>query len=510
MRDGVRLATDIYLPPGPGPFPAILMRSPYNKDLMGGIAADAVKRGYAAVMQDTRGRFASQGEGLPFAGDGWTPYADGYETCEWIARQPWSNAKIATMGGSALGITQIFEAAAGTPFVLAQTIHVGAPSTYFDLVFPGGVFRKNMIEEWLRLTNHSKRGLSFWTAQAKYDEFWKSRDAGLRFGRVNTPAVHVGGWYDIFAQGTIDAFLGYQHRGGPRARGTQKLIMGPWTHGIFTDKAGELVFRDGATPPGGIADTWRWNDAWLKGAKNGIRELPAVAYYTMGDTSDPNAPGNEWRTASQWPPFETRATPLFLRSDQSLSRNRPGESSASLGYEYDPEKPAPTVGGVQLVLPSGPRDQKPLLSRPDVLSFSSALLGEPLEATGRVRARLYISSDAPDTDFFVKLCDQYPDGRVFNVCEGQIRTRFREGFSREKLLKPGGIAPVEIDLWSTSYVFNKGHRVVVLVTSSSDPGYDPNPNTGEAFRASTRKRAARNTVWMDAKRPSHVMLPVRP
>jgi putative CocE/NonD family hydrolase len=508
MKDGARLATDVYVPAGQGPFPPILARTPYNKDGMAALATDAVLRGYAAVIQDTRGRFASEGEALPFAGDGWHPYADGHETLEWIARQSWSNAKIGTTGGSALGITQILEAAAGSPFILAQTIYVGAPNPYHDFVFTGGVFRKSMIEDWLRLTNHSPRSLAYYSSGV-YDRFWKSKNAGLRYDKVNTPAIHVGGWFDIFAQGTLDTFMGYQYRGGPKARGHQKLIMGPWTHGIFTEKAGDLTFKEGAAPPGGIADAWRWNDAWLKGAKNGIRELPAVAYYTMGDTSDPTAPGNVWRTASRWPPFETYTTALFLQADGALTRSRPGGPTASLGYEYDPEKPAPTVGGVQLVLPSGPRDQKPLDARTDVLQFATEPLGEPLEVTGRVRARLYVSSDAPDTDFFVKLCDQYPDGRVFNICEGQIRTRFREGFSKEKLLKPGEIAPVDVDLWSTSIVFNRGHRIKVLVTSSSSPGYDPNPNTGESFRASARKRPARNTVWMDARRPSHILLPVR-
>jgi hypothetical protein len=168
----------------------------------------------------------------------------------------------------------------------------------------------------------------------------------------------------------------------------------------------------------------------------------------------------------------------------------------------------PTLGGYQLTIPAGPKDQRPIEGRPDVLVFTSAPLAEPLEVTGRVRARLWVSSDAPDTDFFVRLCDVYPDGRSINICEGQLRARFREGFDREVPLRPGRVSPLDVDLWSTSIVFNRGHCLRVHVTSSSAPGSDPNPNTGDAFRARDYHRVARNVVYLDARRPSHVLLPV--
>jgi predicted acyl esterase len=508
MRDGVKLATDIYLPAGAGPFPVILIRLPYNKNGLAGMGADGAKRGYAIVAQDTRGRFASEGENLPFIGDYWGKYADGQETVEWIAKQSWCNGKIGTFGGSALGITQLGLAGTGTDKLSAQLIQVATPRFYHDAVFPGGVFKKAMLEDWLKATQHSPESLKYFIDHPTYDAFWRGQDLTTRWSKVNAPAMHVGGWYDIFAQGTIDAFLGYQTKGGPKARGKQKLLIGPWAHGIFQEKVGAFTFPNAKTPPNSLADPWRWFDYHLKGAENGMSGVPAVTYYVMGDTTDKSAPGNEWRTAETWPPVPATPTPYYLRADKTLTLTKPAENEAALTYAYDPKNPAPTIGGPQLTLPAGPLDQRALESRPDALVFTSEPLAAPLEVTGRVTVRLYAASDAPDTDFFVKLCDVYPDGRSFNVCEGQLRARFREGFTQEKRLEPGKVVALPIDLWSTSIIFNKGHRLRVIVTSSSAPGYDPNPNTGASFRADDRTRIARNTLALSARHPSHILLPV--
>jgi predicted acyl esterase len=507
MRDSVKLATDVYVPDGKGPFPVILLRSPYNKDATAAFGAEGARRGYAVVMQDTRGRFASEGENLPFATDGWTKQRDGYDTLEWVAAQPWCGGKIGTFGGSALGITQLQMAGTGTSRLAAQHITVGAPSLYHDAVFPGGVFKKAMIEDWLRVTRFSPEALAIWTSHPDYDDYWRDRDVNRRYEEVDAPAVHIGGWFDLFTQGTLDAFTGYQTEGGPRARRRQKLVMGPWTHGVLQDRAGELTFPNGRTPPGGVHDVWRWFDYTLKGLDNGMASAPAVTYYVMGDTSDPAAPGNVWRTAAKWPPAETSITAFYLHEDRTLSPRKPAEGKP-LAYDYDPKNPVPTVGGPQLTLPAGPMDQRKIETRPDVLTFTSESLTEPVEVTGRVRLRLWAASDAPDTDFFAKLCDVYPDGRCFNLCEGQLRARFRESFRREQMLRPGRIERFDIDLCSTSIVFNRGHRLGILVTSSNAPGFDPNPNTGEPFRSSTRTQVARNTIYLDTKHPSHVLLPV--
>ena len=507
MSDGVRLATDIYLPAGEGPFPTLLVRTTYNKDGLAGLGNEGQQKGYAVVVQDTRGRFASQGENLPFETDGWWGgKQDGLETVEWMAKQPWCG-KIGTLGGSALGITQYLLAGTGTRRVSAQVVHVGAPRAYGDIVFSGGVFRKSLVEDWLRIALFSPDALKRWTVTDVYGGMWRERDLSLRYGRVNAAAVHVGGWYDIFAQGTIDAFLGYQNHGGPGARGKQKLIMGPWTHGIFQDKAGDLSFRNGKIPPGKARDQWAWFDHHLKGLSNGVDSDPPVTYYTMGDAFDPKAPGNEWRTSSTWPPAGVRSVPFYLGADRSLGERKPS-STGSLSFVYDPRDPCPTTGGPQLTLPAGAKDQRKLESRSDVLVFSSAPLEKPIEVTGRVTVRLWASSDAPDTDFAAKLCDVYPDGRSFNVCEGVLRARFRKSFSKPEMMEAGKVYRFDVDLWSTSIVFNKGHRIRIHVTSSNAPGWDPNPNTGEPFRSSSRIRSARNTIYTGVAWASHVLLPV--
>ncbi|MBC7328107.1 CocE/NonD family hydrolase [bacterium] len=503
MRDGVRLATDVYLPEGPGPFPAILIRTPYNKDALSGLGLEGKKRGYAIVIQDTRGRFASEGANLPFETDA----RDGYDTLEWLTKQPWCNGKIGTFGGSALGITQLLLASTGTHRITAQHITVGAPSLYFDATYPGGEFRKSMIEDWLRITKFHPDALNIWRNHPTYDAYWKGVDLENKYEKVDCPAVHIGGWFDIFAQGTINAFLGYQTKGGPNARGKQKLIIGPWTHAVFQDKAGELTFPNAKNPPTNYGDAWRWFDHYLKGVDNGVDKEPAVTYYVMGDVTDPDAPGNEWRTANTWPPVKAEPTPLYLQPDKKLSWEKPTKSG-KLVYTYDPKNPVPTIGGYQLTIPAGPMDQRKIEERPDVLVFTSAPLNKPLEVTGKVKVILWVSSDTPDTDFVARLCDVYPDGRSYNICEGIIRACFREGFTQPKWLKPGQIYRLEIDLWSTSIIFNKGHRIRLHITSSSYPGFESNPNTAKLVYNPSDAKIAHNTIHIDAQHPSYILLPV--
>jgi hypothetical protein len=503
MRDGVKLGTDVYLPSTNGAFPVLLTRTPYNKALGAGPGEDGARHGYATVIQDTRGRFASEGANLPFDND----VEDGFDTVEWILKQPWCDGKIGTFGGSAGAITQMQLASSGNPNVLSQHLVVGGPSLYFDVVYSGGVFRKSLAEDWLRITKFSPDALKLWTSHPGYDAYWQARDLTPRYDRVNAAAVHIGGYFDIFAQGTIDAFVGYQERGGPGARGRQKLIMGPWTHGVFSEQAGELPFPNAKRPPNNLRDQWRWFDHTLRGVANGIAREPSVTYYVMGDVSDTNAPGNTWRTANQWPPVAATPTAFYLRADRTVSRAKPA-AAAPLSFSYDPTNPVPTLGGPELTIPAGPKDQQSIESRPDVLVFTSEPLAEPLEVTGRVRAKLWAASDAPDTDFFVRLCDVYPDGRSFNICDGRLRARFRQSFQQQTLLKPGEVCEFDVDLWSTSIIFNQGHRLRVHVTSSSAPGFDPNPNTGEAFRQSSTTRVAKNTIYCDSERASRLLLPV--
>lgn len=503
MRDGVKLATDIFLPVKRTPLPVVLVRTPYNKDALAGAALGAAKLGYAVVVQDTRGRFSSEGENLPFNIDA----QDGADTVSWILRQGWCNGRIGTFGGSALGITQLQLAGSGLKEIACQHITVAGPSLFDDVVYTGGVFRKALIEDWLRGSKFSPRALELWAGHSHYDKYWQERDVSRRYRNVNWPAVHIGGYFDIFAQATIDEFLGFQTKGGPKARGSQKLLMGPWTHGVLTDRAGDLVFPNAKRPPNGVQDQVRFWECYLKGVVNGFEALPAVTYYVMGDTSDPQAPGNVWRTAEQWPPLPSKGTRWYFHEDKTLSSDRP-KASRSITYIYDPRNPVPTIGGCELTIPAGPKDQRPIEDRDDLVTFTSEPLAAPMEIIGQVRAKLYVSTDVPDTDLIVRVCDVYPDGRSFNICQGVLRTRFRRSFIEEDLLKKDKIYRLEIPCWSTSIVFNKGHRVRVHVTSSSAPAYDPNPNTGEPLRWSDRMNVAHTTIHISSAFASLVELPV--
>jgi predicted acyl esterase len=502
MRDGIKLSTDVHRGEETNARPVILGRTPYNKNSLDGIGAEAIRRGFILVAQDCRGRFASEGENLPFNLDG----PDGFDTLEWISKQPWCNGRIGTWGGSAGALTQFQMITSGTDKISSQHLTVGAPNLY-EVVYINGVFRKALAEDWLRGAQWGSNALACWVAHPMYDTYWRDRDASRDYTKANAPALHIGGYWDIFAQGTIDAFSGYQEKGGPKSRGKQRLVMGPWTHGVLQQKAGELTFPNAKNPPGDVHDAWKWFDLTLKGDTSNIDTSPAVTYYVIGDVSDPKAPGNIWRTAAHWPPVKTTPTKYFLQNDRSLTRTEPGNRDP-LSYTYDPSNPTPTVGGPQLTIPAGPMDQSAVEERADVLVFTSTRLTTPVEVTGRVRAQVWVSADVPDTDFIARLCDVYPDGRSFNLCEGAIRARFREGCSRESFLEPGKVYLMEIDLWSTSVIFNSGHRLRLQISSSSAPGYDPNPNTGAPFRANAEKRKANIKVYADGVHPSQLILPI--
>ncbi len=505
MRDGVKLATDVYVPDGAGPWPVILLRFPYNKALGVGIGPEATKRGYVFVAQDTRGRFASEGANLPFDADGradgqW----DGHDSAEWIAKQPWCNGKIGTWGGSAGAITQYFLAGTGQSNIVSQHLTVGTASLFQEGIYRGGIFRKAMVEDWLKSTQYAPNALDLWTTNYPYTQYWKDREITGHFGHINATGVHIGGWFDIFAQATLDAYRGYQTQGGPGARGKQKLIMGPWTHGVLTEQSGELTFPGAKTTPGDVHDSWKWFAATLKGETNGIAEAPAVTYYVMGAVGEVGAPGNEWRTADQWPPVKTRERRLHLRADHSAGFGG-GSGSGRLTYTSDPANPVPSVGGYELTIPAGPRDQRPVESRPDVLVFTTEPLAEPLELLGNVVARVRLASSAPDADLIVRLCDVYPDGRSFNICEGALRLRFRNGFEAGELL-PSEPVDVAITLWPTSMIFNRGHRLRVHLASSSSPALEPNLQNGLGPRKGAPQTAKLEFVF-DGKLP-HLVLPV--
>lgn len=505
MRDGVKLATDVYVPDGDGPWPVIFLRFPYNKALGTGVGPDANKRGFVFVAQDTRGRFASEGENLPFDADGradgkW----DGYDSAQWIARQPWCNGKIGTWGGSAGAITQYLLAGTGQTNIVSQHLTVGTASLFQEGMYRGGIFRKSLVEDWLKATKFETYALDRWTTNYPYGQYWKDREITADFGKINAAGVHLGGWFDIFAQATLDAFIGYQTQGGPGAKGKQKLIMGPWTHGVLTEKSGDLTFPGAKTTPGEVHDPWKWFAATLRGESNGITEAPAVAYYVMGAMGEEGAPGNVWRTADQWPPVTTTERALFLRSDHTATFEG-GSQTGILKYTSDPENPVPTVGGYELTIPAGPKDQRSIESRADLLVFTTEPLTEPLEVTGNVVARLRVSCSTPDADLIVRLCDVYPDGRSFNIAEGALRLQFRNGLDRPEWMTPK-LTDVTVRLWPTSVIFNRGHRLRVHIASSSSPALEPNLQNGWPPRSGAPRRASMD-IMFDGSQP-RLTLPV--
>lgn len=509
MPDGVHLATDVYLPGGGGPWPVVLARSTYGRTID---AAEYLSRGYALVVQDVRGMGQSEGEKYVFHAEGWRPgRTDGADTVRWIHAQPWCDGKVGTWGGSALGITQTLLAPA-TDGIAAQYIDVAPGSLYHHCVYQGGVFRKNMLEGWLTMIGQPHL-IAVYKSEPRYGEFWSYYDADARAEDITAPALFVGGWYDIFAQGTIEAYQAREQRGGEGARGRNMLIMKWSSHG--PDVSPDYQFNPNRTEDLRVSEVRRaFNQAHLKGDASALEKYPKVHYYVMGDDA-PGAPGSEWRTADAWPPYPTVATPFHLRADGTLSANDPGGHGA-LAYTFDPADPYPTLGGANLLpnLPSGPFDQRPhSATRTDLLKFATEPLDAPLEITGHMTVRLHVSSDAPDTDFTAKVIDIFPDGREILLTDSIRRVKTRLGLDRNAppLEGPDQVVELEIDLWSIAWIFNTGHRVGLHISSSNFPRFEINPNTGDEFPGEgVAPRPARNQVHTGPAHPSALILPVRP
>lgn len=508
MRDGAHLATDIYLPAGQGPFPVVFSRTPYGRAAHAEGAVNFAAAGCVAVVQDMRGRFDSEGENLPFIGCGWGEHRDGVDTLEWIKQQAWCNGRIGTIGGSAGGITQNLLAGAAPDGLKAQYISVAAASLYSDASYLGGAFRQADNENWMTDNRFDPSALAIIRAHPNYDDYWRQFDTTLRFTRMNVPAVHISGWFDMFVQGTINEFMGRQHAGTNGANGAQKLILGPWTHAIGKMPVGELTFPKANRVPEQYS-SGRWFDHYLGGADNGVEQEPAVAYYVMGDTSIPGAPGNEWRHANDWP-IPAKETAAYFTHDGKLDFQPPATGNdARLQFAFDPANPCPTVGGNNLTIPRGPMDQNKIERRSDVVLFTSAPLAKPMEVTGPVKAKVFVASSAVDTDLSVRLCDVYPDGKSYLIAEGILRLRYRHSFEQPELLTPGKIEEVTVDCWSTSIVFNRGHSLRATVTSSNHPRFDVNPGTWP-WTGSGAMVKQTNTIYCSAAHPSHLVLPVVP
>ncbi|MBX9788865.1 MAG: CocE/NonD family hydrolase [Pirellulales bacterium] len=504
MRDGVRLATNVSLPPGDGPFPVILTRTPYGKDTGLSLAGERyIKEGYAYVVQDCRGRFKSEGEYKIFE----TDRDDGFDTIEWIAKQPWCNGKVGMSGASAMGITSLL-AAISQPEALKCAFVIVAPESFWtEATFIGGVFKEADTTGWLR-GQKAEDQIPLRRAALADSKLELAQDIAMHRHQIRIPIFHVGGWYDIFAVGTQGNFSYLQNQGAPGARGKQKLVMGPFGHGTLK---GELKYEGGGGLLNSMADEVRWFAHHLKGEANGIYDEPAVKYYQMASARKKAfSEKNGWHTADNWPP-EASETRYYLAAPSELSTTAPAISESSTAYEFDPKNPVPTVGGANLTLPIGPLDQREVGQRPDYLRFQTPALERDVKIAGRVTLDLFAATDGPDTDFCVKLVDVYPDGYEALILDQPLRTRYRDGHrpGEVKMMKPGEPTRMTVVLGSTANVFEKGHRIAVHVASSNHPRFEVNPNTGEAPGKNEKPpRMARNTIYHDAERPTALVLPV--
>lgn len=509
MRDGVKLATTIYLPDGDGAWPVIVTRTPYNKAGYGQRAARYTSAGYAFVAQDMRGRFKSEGSYEPYQ----TDMEDGYDTVEWIAAQPWSNGKVGISGRSAMGIAANLAAAADPPHLVCAYVVTASESLFDESYFIGGVFREHFRGNFMRLQGVEDQ-IPAMKARVVMDEQWKRTDFIHHRDNVRIPMFQVGGWFDMFAKGTINTFVYLQNQGRKGARGNQKLWMGPWGHSALN---GDLAFPGERGLDDGFADEMRWFDAWLKGASNGIREEPAVTYYHMAAArKGALSAKNELRTAGNWPP-PSRATNYYLAAEGGLSLKPAAAANSPTTYQHDPKNPVPTVGGAnynnnrQYPITVGPVDQRSISGRNDYLRFQTAPLAEDVTIQGQVLFKLWAATDAPDTDFMVKLVDVYPDGYEAVILDSALRARYRKGREARhvEMMKPNRPEQMTIDLWSTSLTFEKGHRIAVHISSSNFPRFEVNPNTGEAAGKSTlAPRIATNRVFHDKAHQTAMVLPL--
>ena len=530
MQDGVRLFTKIYRPSGNGPWPTILVRTPYPLEDLASLGSTFNQFGIVVVVQSMRGRYASEGVFQGF----FEEKADGKSTIDWTlgnalqARQPWSNGKIMTTGSSAAAIAEYLDAPEAQPGYRCQWAENGTSDLYASM-YPNGAYRSELFDGWAHAIDEPQI-LQRWRNPLN-SGYWNPVRIS-DFSSVRTLGVHLGGWYDIFARETIVSFLNRQNKGGVTdavngyigAKGRQKLIMGPWTHALNPTRTGEVSF------PNTALDEWRnalayQVDACLLDGSFGLATIDSfntllapVNFYTMGAVGEPGAPGNKWYAASTWPPPGTTNSPLYLVS-RRLTMTAPSGLGGNERITYDPKNPSPTICGANLLtdsrggdmeFSSGMCDQGPVERRTDKVLFTTPVLRTPVEVTGDLRAELWITADVPDTDISVRLTDVYPDGRSMLVLDNAMRARYHASpeFSKFQFLQPGVPVKLTFDLGPTSIVFNAGHRIRVIIIGSNAPRFMPNPNTGAAFfKVGDPTRIAHINLLHDVTHPSRIIFP---
>ena len=543
MRDGVILRADILRPAGPGPFPALLNRTPYKKSVEG-LEAFA-RAGYVVLSQDFRGRYASDGEFILFSEEQTHDPEDGYDSVEWIARQPWCTEKVGTFGASYNAWAQYQLAKLQPPHLVAMSA-ASIPPELTDVDWPGAFKPARRLKWWFTNMGPDLRrraGLpgpySKEEATAEWDEKigddlihrlpyselcdllpppinaqakrwmenpgmrpWKLTDAHRQ---ITVPNLDFTGWFDHCC--SIENFLGMRANAATdTARSQTRTLIGPWNHGGFGNRAlGDFDFG-----PEAQIDIQqiqiRWFDHWLKGEANGAEEDPIVRYFVMGT--------GIWKTASTWPPTGTQNTNFFLGElDGSEDIDTPGLLNAvapnvesNVTFISDPSDPVPTLWDASWF--SRVADRSELNFRTDILRFRSEALIEELEIAGNPGVTITLSSDAPDTDLFARLVDEAPDGTAMEICYGMVRARHRYSLETEALLTPGEKVRITIELSITACRFAVGHRIRLEITASDFPNHDRNHHTGRNDLFDPELRVARNTIWQSAEQPSFLSLPV--
>ncbi len=531
MRDGVALATDVYLPEGTGKFPVLVCRTPYGKGGVHGDAAYLAKRGYVVLAQDCRGRFASEGSFYGFVNEG----PDSYDTIEWAARQPWSDGHVGTFGASYLAWDQYFGAMLSPPHLDAMFTLVGGAKFYDEYAYPGGIpnlgwpvwilksaqtspqakdHREQVAEmtellqktpvPWLKLSPQQRTAIfrgfpdqqrmyADFLKHPEFDSYWKQQGfytAGFYKEMKDVPTFFLTGWYDYFADGVMQNFAQLSRT----QHSMKRLLIGPWPHATGEDTCGDAYFGESAAVDQRalMAD---WFDHFLKQKAFKLVSTMPVRFFRMGGgdgsrtTKGKLNEGGEWLTSLSWPPSGERTRSFFLRRDGHLETTPPGTEGESR-FDYDPANPVPTLGGrYGLGAWSKSCAQDGTLHRPDVLSFDSEPLPAPLEVTGRVTATLWVTSDAASADFAAKIMDVYPNGYALTLADGATRAPIR---------KAGVPQKVTIELGSFSNLFVKDHSIRLYVTSSNFPKLEPNI------------QPAHNAVLHDAAHPSSIDLPTTP
>lgn len=527
--DGVSLIADVYHPVTKQRTPTVLVRIPFSKTFKNVLGADAIgqfwaSRGYTVVIQGTRGRYKSGGSYYPLRDE----RQDGLETLQWLARQPWFDGRLGMWGGSTFGYTQWVLADQTSPGPSALIIQI-ASTDFYEMFYPGGAFSLESALFWaIRSRGQEDEDPSLealqrgseawpvidaderavetipfykdWVRHPSRDAYWRMIDGKDRARTLKSPVLLMAGWYDPFLPTQLRDFETIRREAQPSIAAESRLIIGPWSH------ADPVRFPDGTTAgdyrPASLAPSIPWFDHQLFGRDPSPSLGAPVRIYVMGE--------KVWRDENEWPLARARYTAFYLSSsghansdtgDGRLTLEQPTASESLDSYVYDPRRPVPSHGGAMLGPRAGITMQNEVESRPDVLVYSTEPLDRDLEVTGPMSARLYVGTTAPNTDFCVKLVDVHPSGAAYNVSDGILRRTYQP---------PVGPEEIRVDLWPTSMLFRRGHRIRIEVTSSNFPRYDRNPNTGRDISMETSPVLATQTVYHDAGSQSRVILPVIP